>query len=83
MIKEIKIPCIWANGEGVAIFKIGVGPCGRFAAKIETVSSDQGFNVIQTCIDPAGREKPMQKTFFYQWRHITGRIEMTEGEDSI
>jgi hypothetical protein len=82
IITEIKIPCRWAkphptgtsvsDRDAVAVFSLGVGPCGKEVNKLDMVYDNPAyFAVVQYCDGEA-------KTFVYPYHTITGRIKITE-----
>jgi hypothetical protein len=71
MFKRIRIPSQWANGSGMADFKLGVGPCGKTAIRLEGHLNGFCYTVKQTCDDGE------TKYFHYPLSTVTGRIEET------
>lgn len=81
-IREIKIPARWAeihpsgrsssDRDAVAIFGLGVGPCGKTVIELDYSIDMAGVTVYQVCSDTE------RKTFFYPMHTLTGRVEVTE-----
>ena len=67
---EIKVPARWNGGEGVAVFRRGLGPCGKTVTDLGGYWSDDRFIIFQRC----GTEK---KEFTYLREQISGRIVIT------
>lgn len=74
MAKEIKIPAKWDKGNAVAIFKLGLGPCGKVVKRLTYSICDHYFHVNQETDDGE------HKSFLYPHHTITGRIEITQGD---
>jgi hypothetical protein len=68
---RVRIPSRWANGEGVADFKLGLGTCGKVVISLELDWARDCAIVTQVTED---REV---KRFTYLHSQITGRIEET------
>ena len=77
MITRIRIPARWPNDErtdnyAVAVFGLGLGPCGKTVTKLEyDLIEEQFFVVVQYC-------ESEKKSFFYPIQTLTGRVEITE-----
>lgn len=71
---SIKIPARWTQEDGSertakAVFKLGVGPCGKNVTKLVSYSGNHAFTVDQVHSDGT------EKRFTYPWTTLTGRIE--------
>lgn len=73
-IKSIIFPAQFADGRrnqcSVAAFHLGDGPCGKTVTSLELEPNDVGFQIEQRHSDDTA------KVFFYQWRDVTGRVEV-------
>lgn len=68
---RIRIPARWDGGEGVADFKLGLGPCGQVVERIECREGEHFLTVIQ-------HTDKETKTFSYPYTTLTGRVEVTK-----
>ena len=81
MITRVRVPSIWktdtlyGEAKGIADFTLGVGPCGKTVERLDVHFHTHGVVIKQVC---ACNE---YKMFVYPWHTVTGRVEVTHGNN--